>query len=108
MRAALVALFMAIPASASAASVDRMTEACRLIYPEVGSSKSVIWSGLNGTRVVVLGLDGDRLECLFAEGGEVPVLAALQTVTPGGSVAAYAGKRLAEWNTLIGGHFAAR
>jgi hypothetical protein len=109
MRVFLIAfIIMATVAAASAAPAARMTEACRLIYPQVGTSKSILWSGVNGTRAVVLGLGGDRVECLFAEGGgDVPSLATLQVVAPGGGVSAYAGKRLAEWNKLIGEHFSA-
>lgn len=107
MRALLLAmpLLASTVALAVAAPADSFTEACRLVYPQVGSSKSIIWAGTNGDRTVVLGLDGDRLECVFTDGAAVPTLSSLQVVTPGGGVAAYAGKRLAEWNKLIIQHF---
>lgn len=107
MRALLVALalFIFMPGAVFAAPADSFAEACRLVYPQVGSSKSIIWSGTNGSRAVVLGLDGDRLECVFADGGAVPTLSSLQVVTAKGAVAAYAGKRLADWNKLIAQHF---
>ncbi|HVW92460.1 MAG TPA: hypothetical protein VHB74_07615 [Devosia sp.] len=98
-------LLAALAGPAVAAPADGFTEACRLVYPQVGSSKSIIWAGTNGNRTVVLGLDGDRLECVFADGGTAPTLSSLQVVGPAGGVAAYAGRRLAEWNKLIGEHF---
>jgi hypothetical protein len=99
-------LCLAAPALA-APPLDPMTEACGIAFHEtIKPLEAVVWTGRNGNRVVILGVKGDRFECLF-EGGDnpVPKLLTVETTATDKSVTIQTGKPLEKLNDLVRQHF---
>jgi hypothetical protein len=102
----LAARWLAAPALA-APPLDPMTEACGIAFHEnIKPIETVVWTGRNGNRVVILGVKGTRFECLFEAGDKpVPHLLTIETTATDKSVTILTGKPLEKFNAQIRQHF---
>lgn len=102
----LAAILFAAPAQA-ASPLDRLTEACGVAYHQsIKPPEAVVWTGHNGNRVVILGVSGDRFECLFEPADKpAPQLLTIETTAADKSVTILTGKPLEKTNALIRDHF---
>jgi hypothetical protein len=99
-------LCLAGPALAAPA-LDPMTEACGIAFHEnIKPIEAVVWTGRNGNRVVILGVKGNRFECLFEPGDKpIPQLLTIETTATDKSVTIQTGKPLEKLNAQIRQHF---
>jgi hypothetical protein len=101
-------VFVAAPAVA-AAPLDPLTDACGVAYHQsTKPPEAVVWTGHNGNRVVLLGVKGDRFECLFGNDDKaVPELLSVETTDPDKSVTVLTGRTLGKLNAIIAQQFSA-
>ena len=87
----------------AAASLDPLTDACGVAYHQsTKPPEAVVWASRNGNRIVLLGVKGDRFECLFGNDQKpVPELISVETTAPDKSVTVLTGKTLGKLNALI-------
>jgi len=102
-------LCLAAPAFA-APPLDPMTEACGIAFHEnIKPIEAVVWTGRNGNRVVILGVKGNRFECLFEPGDKpIPQLLTIETTATDKSVTILTGKPLEKLNAQIRQHFSGK
>ena len=94
--------FFVSPAGAAPAP-DLLTRACGIVYhASITPPEAVVWATANGNRIVILGVKGDRFECLF-DGADktTPRLLTVETTGADKSVTVLTGKKLDALNQLI-------
>ena len=104
---AVFAVALCLTTPARAAARDPLIEACGIAFHEnIKPIEAVVWTGRNGNRVVILGVKGDRFECLFEAGDQpAPHLLTIETTATDKSVTILTGKSIEKLNTLIRQHF---
>jgi hypothetical protein len=105
--AVLAAVLCLAPPALAGSPLDPMTEACGIAFHEnIKPPEAVVWTGRNGNRVVILGVKGNRFECLFEPGDKpVPQLLTVETTATDKSVTIQTGKPLEKLNAQIREHF---
>jgi hypothetical protein len=105
--AILTAVLCLTTPALAAPKLDPLTEACGIAFHQsVKPLEAAVWTGHNGNRVVILGIKGDRFECLFeANDKPAPQLLTIETTAADKSVTIETGKSLEKLNTLIRQHF---